>query len=1011
MSEPAFRLRFGPFEANPHTGELRNGGIPVKLARQAFEVLMLLTGRAGELVTREEIRRALWPNDTVVEWEHSINTAIKRIRGALNDSRESPRYVETLSRRGYRFIAPVEKAALPSSPSGPPKNAPADVPDPQSLSGKTVSHYRVEQILGRGGMGVVYRAEDLRLGRPVALKFLPAGYSSDPVATARFDREARTASSLNHPNICTIYEVDTFEERTFIAMELLEGETLRERLARRDAGGLPTSDLLDLAIQMAEALEAAHERGIIHRDIKPANIFLTRRGEIKVLDFGLARPAPRRVKSDPAGVGPAHPTLTGAAPGTPVYMSPEQGRAEELDARSDLYSLGLVLYEASTGFTEVPANGPLATLQAASPRLPVKFREIVARLLDRDREMRYQSAADAASELKRLRRDLVSDPGATAAIDPAHHITPVRIQWTRILGIVLLSCVVLVAAAFEVFRLWPPSQPEPPLLAQRLTSDPGYHVAADFSPDGKQVAYCWNGFQEKNYDLYALTLAGGEPRRLTTDPMVEFSPAWSPDGKSIAFLQGAADGVATLMVMPASGGPARKVSDTSMHVSPLYRRIEWSRDGRWIVMEGQASAQEGYPLYAVSMQTGERRQITHPAASQGDLSPALSQDGRLLAYVKDVGNGVGIPFLLPVTPDLAPDGEPERMNWPGFQNVIVRTPRWISGGRQLLFTSNRAGPTRLWRAARQGGSEPAVLASLGEDISFPAVSPDGRQLVFSRSFAEANIWSVHGEAHPPAPVKLTAVTQFDSVPEFSPDGSRIAFASDRSGFNEIWVANRNGERARQLTSYQGPVTGSPRWSPDGKWIAYDSRVEGQPDIYVIPSEGGPSRRLTNDPSVDVMPSWSPDGRWLYFCSSRTGSRQVWRIPSGGGAAEQITRFGGCAVVPSPDGQTLYYMKQPGSFSSLWKVPAGGGEELLVMNNVVDRSFALTNERLYYASREADKLYPELRYLDLSSNRTVLLLRLSGSLAAGIAIEAGGTDVFYKQVDRQGSNLMLVNQFR
>jgi len=364
-----YLARFESFEVNLLSGELYKNREKLKLPEQSFRILAMLLERPGEVVLRQEIQKKLWPNDTVVEFESSINSAIKKLRLALGDSAEKPRYIETLARRGYRWIVPVEwTEATPVKLQAPDVMAAGQPPPPASyLIGKRVSHYRVLEIIGGGGMGVVYKAEDIKLGRRVALKFLPEELVNDTAAMERFEREARTASALNHPNICTIYEVEEHDGQPFIVMELLEGQTLRELMSAAEAAGLATSGrkgflqfetLLNIATQVTQGLEAAHQKGVVHRDIKPANIFVTAQGQVKILDFGLAKlQEPETVDLVPSNAADATRkqaanvtlTVTGVAMGTAGYMSPEQVRGEKLDARTDLFSLGLVLYEMAAG--------------------------------------------------------------------------------------------------------------------------------------------------------------------------------------------------------------------------------------------------------------------------------------------------------------------------------------------------------------------------------------------------------------------------------------------------------------------------------------------------------------------------------------------------------------------------------------------------------------------------------------------------------------------------------------
>ncbi len=490
------RVRFGSFELDLKSGELLGAGRKVVLQDQPFKVLRILVESGGEVVSREVIQKSLWPNDTVVEFDHSINAVINKLRRILDDSAEEPKYIETLARRGYRLMAPVKRMDS-SAGDTPPPSSQDQVSDSEeygekaggddgrlallnldsaSWTGKTVSHYRVLNIIDGGGMGVVYRAKDLKLPRAVAIKFLPEELGNDPRALERFEREARAASVLEHPNICSIYEFGEQAGRPFIVMHLLQGQNLRERLAagpdaapaKPGTAPFTVDQFLDVAIQIAHGLEAAHEKGIIHRDIKPGNIFLTNKGVVKILDFGLAKllqpeqevrasegestsgPETARRKAPDAG----HLTRLGVAIGTAAYMSPEQVRGEPLDARTDLFSFGVVLYEMATaqhpfaGETEAMLHTAIVKATPVPVRelnatLPPELEPIVNKALEKDREHRYQSAAQMRADLEAVKRGRDLTPAPSPGPPEGHP----RKSWQ-------LAAALLVVAALAVGVYW-----------------------------------------------------------------------------------------------------------------------------------------------------------------------------------------------------------------------------------------------------------------------------------------------------------------------------------------------------------------------------------------------------------------------------------------------------------------------------------------------------------------------------------------------------------------------------
>lgn len=886
--------------------------------------------------------------------------------------------------------------------------------------GATLAHYRVISHLGAGGMGEVYLAQDTRLDRTVALKILPADVASDRERMRRFEHEAKAAAALNHPNVAHIYEIGESDGVRFLAMEYVEGRTLAELIRN---GQLDTPVILDIAIQIADALEEAHSRGITHRDVKPSNIMLTGRSRVKVLDFGLAKMRQAKARAITASA----PTQTLAFPvtdsgmvvGTVQYMSPEQALGRDVDQRSDIFSLGAVMYEMATGSPAFPGTTPAAVYDGilnrtpaspleSNPALPEEFERIIYRALEKEFELRYQTVADLRADLKRVRRDIES--GTKTAARPAAQTSR---TWTDTALLLSAAVAALIGVAVffvqqrEVFR------PEPVLQAVPLTSYPGSESQPSFSPDGNQVAFAWNGETETDWDIYVKVVEAGTPLRLTNNPATDYSPAWSPDGRFIAFLRQSDSGSAFYLI-PALGGLEKKLSDASSERVGLDTPyLAWSPDSKTLAVADRESEGEPLSIFLMSADSGRRTRFTAPPAkSLGDSSPVYSPDGKRMAFVRTLSLAVQDIYVTSLD-----GGEPVRLT---FDNRRVYGLAWNPKDGKLIFTSSRVGGARLWRISPRGGAPERLAGGIGEGASVIAISQKGDRLAYTRSIVDTNIWRypMPGKsASGTEPVRLISSTRHEQGPKYSPDGQRIVFSSNRTGTQEIWVSDRDGVNANQLTSFNGPATGSPNWSPDGQFIAFDSRPDGNPDIYVIGAAGGVPRRLTSESSQEIVPSWSRDGRWIYFASNRTGTFEVWKAPADGGAAVQVTHSGGFHAIESPDGKYVYYTRPPGT-SGLFRMPtAGGAEEPVIPNLRADfwSYWAVVADGIYFLDRRevaGEGVHYYLRFLDLNSRTDRLITELrKRPFNSGLDIAPDGRSFLYTQVDQSDTDIMLVDNFR
>ncbi len=783
------------------------------------------------------------------------------------------------------------------------------------MIGETLNHYRIVGQIGSGGMGAVYRAEDLKLHREVALKVLPVELAGNVERFERFQREARAVAALNHPNIVTLYSVEEDAGRHFITMELVRGRPLNQAIPK---GGLEVKEFLELAVPLADALAAAHEKGITHRDLKPANVMIDEAGRVKVIDFGLAKAAGTALSAD-LSQAPTEPlTMEGRILGTPAYMSPEQVEGKPVDHRTDIFALGILYHEMLTGDRPFKGSSTMAIMSAVlkddpesisnlRPEIPVEISRIIKRCLQKDPYDRVQSALDVRNELRELQQEFLS--GGLTAVHASLDTGRDRrrmVNWT--LAIVGLNIVIAVIALFY----WkgdgdgtktpggagkPSNGPQAarlpsgiPVITRLATTD-RLEAMPTFSPDGQHIAFV--ALVGRFKQIFIREVGAPESRQLTQGEFDHIQPAWGPDTNTIYYARSVRSGMgigigdakigsyiteqAVILRHDLRTGEMNAILDAAAYpsVAPGGSELVFVRDRR---------------IFKSDLQGGRQAQLSEDEEAMSHVDPRVAVDGRVVFRRFNISEGQH--HIAVVTPQ--------------HQMTVVRTnanlnPTWHPSGDYIYFTMYRGSGRNIWRlpltATNTAAGEPEPVTVGGGDDLEPAFSPDGRRMVFSVSSVNADIYRVAldpltGATNgPPAEKMPFNSNREDSRAAWAPSVEQpmIAFNSDRGGDMNLYIWREKDDSVTQVTAGPGGDYQA-TWSPDLRQLVFFSSRGGHGDIYVVSTNAlSTPVQLTDAPGLDFNPFYSPDGRHIAFHSEREGQFDLYLMDADGKNQRRLPR--------------------------------------------------------------------------------------------------------------------------
>lgn len=898
-----------------------------------------------------------------------------------------------------------------------------------NMIGQVVDHFKILSQLGTDVSNDVWEAEDTRIGRRVALKFLHERLAQNQIAIERFRRESELASQLSHPNLCTILDVGTFDKRPYVIMELLEGQSLKEVLKTAPPS---LSRAMVWIQQLAEALDAMHSHSILHRDLNPSNIFVTNRNQVKILDIGLGRLTQSNGQPHQTDfLEQRHDnydyelkiTNSGRFAASIHYVSPEQIRGLRPDPRTDLFSLGVIAYELISGVRPFPGDSPeligrniltktVTPPSTINPYIAEGLDQLILRLLEQDRDLRCQNANELLIDLQSI--DTARPTSQSLTIPAA--IQKLRRSTYAFRSLVAIAAILAIVAAIflppivedtDSNNYAPPiahSSNTPPIVVP-LSSSRASETNTVLSPSGQQIAYSSDQSPSESMDIYVRILDANEALRLTTHEGRDIHPCWSPDGNRIAFIR-KNGGKSQIVITSAIGGTERVIYTTA---ESILGDLDWSPDGESIAFD--MPTEHGSAIATINPVNYEVKPLTNNKTPfLRDHTPAFSPDGKWLAFGRTL-QGIESNIIL----KNLKSGEEEQLT---FDDKPIRGIDWTPDSQELIYSSSRNGPFMIWRH-RLGSRSPQLLAGAGQNATHPSTSATTNSLVHTIIRKQVDLVRVNlkkGNATSLRPEqKIPSSTSLDYAPKISPNGKMLAYISERTGFPELWVAEPDGSKARQVTSLSHPNIYMPTWSKDSRHLLFRSQHLGYQDMYYVAATGGRVHDATGTDFKANSGFWSEAPLAIY---ARTGgdNRSIYRYEINTGRRTLITHDGGIAVWDHPNNENTFVAKFQRGRARIYELEQEGTSTALDQEIIYSRSYAIDIQQdgIYFARQSLGQPEHMSLYIyrfDSQESETLATAPIANQDHFGFSISPDGQWLYYGKKVKDETDIIVLENYR